>query len=79
VVGFYELDKTGEFPKVLVASGLLIHVHPYSVEFLSKFGPRIYPPIELLTPAVPFLQPALYGTGLLLGYLVYRTWTNPVV
>ncbi|KAB7515335.1 glycosyltransferase family 87 protein [Halosegnis rubeus] len=79
MVGFYELEHNGEFPKILAISTLLIHIHPYTVEFVSKFGPQIYPPLKILTPVIPLLQPALYGMGLLVGYLVYRSWKNPVV
>jgi hypothetical protein len=79
MTGFYELEKKGEFPKKIAISMLLIHIHPYTVEFMSKFGPKVYPPLELLTPLIPLLQPALYGMGLLVGYLVYRSWKNPVI
>lgn len=79
MVSFYELENNGEFSKILAISALLIHIHPYTIEFLSKFGPQIYPPLEILTPVIPLLQPALYGMGLLVGYLVYRSWKNPVV
>jgi hypothetical protein len=79
MVGFYELEKKKEFPIILAFSALLIHIHPYTIEFLSKFGPQIYPPLEIVTPVVPLLQPALYGMALLVGYLAYRSWKNPVV
>lgn len=79
MTGFYELEKKGEFPKKIAISMLLIHIHPYTVEFMSKFGPKVYPPLELLTPVIPLLQPALYGMGLLVGYLAYRSWKNPVI
>jgi len=78
MVGFYELEKGEEFPKPLVLSALLIHIHPYTVEFLSNFSPRIYPPIEAIAPVIPLLQPALYGMALLVGYLTYRSWKNPI-
>jgi hypothetical protein len=79
IVGFYEMEIQGEFPKILGISALLIHIHPYTIEFLGKFGPQIYPPLEVVTPIIPLLQPALYGMALLVGYLVYRSWKNPVV
>lgn len=79
IVMFYELENKGEIPIILAISGLLIHIHPYTIEFLSKFGPQIYPSLKTLTPVIPLLQPALYGMGLLVGYLVYRSWKNPVV
>jgi hypothetical protein len=73
MVGFYELENGGEFPIILGISALLIHIHPYTIEFLSKFGPKIYSPLETLTPVIPLLQPALYGMVLLVGYLTYRS------
>lgn len=79
IVAFYELEKGKRFPKILLISALFIHVHPYSVEFLSKFGPQIYPPLKIITPFIPLLQPALYGMVLLVGYLFYRSWKKPVV
>jgi len=73
MVGMYELEQNSEFPTILLWSTLLIHIHPYTIEFLSKLGPQIYPQIELLTPIIPLLQPALYGSLLLVGYCLYRT------
>lgn len=79
MVSFYELEMGEGIPKILAISTLLIHIHPYTIEFLSKFGPQIYPPLKSLTSIIPLLQPALYGMALLVGYLVYRSWKNPVV
>lgn len=73
IVGLYELENNRKFPKLLVVSTLLIHIHPYTVEFLSKFGPQIYPNIELATPIIPLIQPALYGMILLTGYIVFQS------
>lgn len=78
MVSFYELENGGRFPKILAVSALLIHIHPYTIEFLSKFGPQIYPSLKILSPIIPILQPALYGMALLVGYLVYRSWNNLV-
>lgn len=72
VVGLYEMEKRSEFPLLLGMSALLLHIHPYTIEFLSKFGPRIYSPIEMVTPVIPLLQPALYGMLLLVSYILYR-------
>lgn len=74
----YELENGREFPIVLAICALLIHIHPYTIEFLSKFGPQLYPSLELLTPAIPLLQPALYGMTLLVGYITYRSVKNPI-
>jgi hypothetical protein len=79
IVGFYELEKEGKFPKIVAISVLLVHIHPYTVELVSKLGPQIYPPLEILTPVIPLLQPALYGMALLVGYVFYRSWKNPIV
>lgn len=79
MVSLYELENGEQFPKILAFSALLIHIHPYTIEFLSKFGPQIYPPLKILTPVIPLLQPALYGMVLLVGYLAYRSWKNPVI
>jgi hypothetical protein len=78
IVGFYELEKEGKFPITVAISVLLIHIHPYTVELVSKLGPQIYPPLEILTPAIPLLQPALYGMTLLVGYIFYRSLKNPI-
>ena len=78
MVGLYELEKTGNVSKILLTSSILIHIHPYTIEFLSKFGPQIYPPIKNLAVFIPLLQPALYGSVLLVCYLSYRLWENPV-
>lgn len=79
IIGLYEFEKTGKFPKILAISSLLIHVHPYTIEFLSKFGPQIYPPLESIKLFIPLLQPALYGMALLVGYIFYRSSKNPVI
>jgi hypothetical protein len=79
MVSFYELETRRRFPKILAISALLIHIHPYTIEFLSKLGPQIYPPLKIIAPVVPILQPALYGMALLVGYLTYQSWKNPVV
>ncbi|MBX0287374.1 glycosyltransferase family 87 protein [Haloarcula salinisoli] len=76
MVGFYEMENDGDFPKLLIVSALLIHIHPYTIEFVSKFGPRIYPEIERITPIIPLLQPALYGMALLIGYIISQSWEN---
>ncbi|GAB3687913.1 hypothetical protein GCM10028857_21510 [Salinarchaeum chitinilyticum] len=73
MVGLYELETEGEVPAVLLISALLIHMHPYTIEILGKLGPQIYPPLEMLAPALPLLQPALYGMILLVGYILYRS------
>ncbi|MFB6187037.1 MAG: glycosyltransferase family 87 protein, partial [Halobacteriaceae archaeon] len=72
VVGLYELEQTGKVPEVLAVGILLIHIHPYTVEFLSKLGPSIFSPLNNIAPIIPILQPAIYGLGLLLGYFVYK-------
>jgi hypothetical protein len=78
IVGFYELENGEKFPILLAVSALLIHIHPYTVDILSKFGPNIYEPLGMIAPVIPLLQPALYGMLLLVGYLIHRSWENPI-
>jgi len=68
----YELETTDSLSDILPLSALLIHIHPYSIEFLAKFGPQIFPQLEILSPIIPIVQPALYGSLLITGYLMYR-------
>lgn len=54
-----------------LVSILAVHVHPYTIELLAKIGPQYVPTLEIVTPFVPFLQPALWGHLLLLFVLSF--------
>jgi hypothetical protein len=77
MIGLYEREKKQTFPKIIAVCAILIHIHPYTIEFVSKLGPQIYSPLTILTPVIPLLQPAIYGMGILLSYTLYRFW-NPI-
>jgi len=57
---------------LVLAGLLLVQVHPYTVEFVAKFGPSVVPPVRRLIPALPLLQPALWGTVVTFGLVVTR-------
>jgi hypothetical protein len=77
MIGLYEREKKQTFPKIIAVCAILIHIHPYTIEFVSKLGLQIYSPLTILTPVIPLLQPAIYGMGILLSYILYRFW-NPI-
>lgn len=72
VVSLYELEAKEKIPLTFFFGALLVHIHPYTVDFFSKFGPNIYPPMNVFSPIVPILQPALWGTIILYGFILYR-------
>lgn len=74
MVGFYEWETSNEFPKILLLSVVFIHIHPYTVEFFSTFGPNLYTPLKVLVPYTPVIQPAIYGMALMLGYFLHLSY-----
>lgn len=59
------------FRFLALLSLILVHIHPYTIELLSKLGPRHISAFESLVPIIPILQPALWGHILLICLLVY--------
>lgn len=56
---------------VLIAL-LLVHFHPYTVEFLTNMVPRYLPSVESISVLVPLLQPGVWGVFLLFGWTTYQ-------
>lgn len=50
---------------------LLVHIHPYTIELLSKIGPHYIPAFDTISPIIPLLQPALWGHLLLIALVIY--------
>lgn len=67
-----ELRHDEGLAAVPVAALLLVHVHAYVLGFLAGFGYQFVPALRLLQPALPLLQPGVWGVFALFGLLVYR-------
>lgn len=67
-----EFRRSDGVPVVPVLALLFIHVHAYTLGFLAGFGWKYVPALEVLTPVLPVLQPAMWGVFLLLGLHVTR-------
>lgn len=68
-----EADRSNWTPRLLIVSILLVQVHPYTIRFLAKFGPRhVHSGLSTLRPLLPWVQPALWGTLLLLVVVLFR-------
>jgi hypothetical protein len=54
----------------------LVQIHPYSVEFIAKFGPCHFPAmfvqISWIYDILPYIQPGMYGVWMLFGFILYR-------
>lgn len=68
----YDLETNEKLPIPFIIGILLVHIHPYTVDFLAKFGPNIYPPMRSISWIVPIVQPALWGSVVMFGFILYR-------
>ncbi|WP_167880001.1 glycosyltransferase family 87 protein [Halorhabdus rudnickae] len=67
----HELDRPDGYAWIPVLSVLLVHVHRYALEFLTKPEGN-FPGAALLYDFGPYLQPGMWGTFLLVGLAGYR-------
>ena len=67
----HELNRPDGHAWVPVLSVLLLHLHRYALELLTK-PEGDFPGAAILYDAGPFLQPGMWGTFLLVGLVGYR-------
>lgn len=69
LLGLEAYDREKEIPSLLLLSAILLQIHPYSIDFVAKFGPQYVPSLSTLQPALPYIQPAVWSLFVLYAYL----------
>ena len=68
--------RMGSSLTVPLLSLFLVQIHPYSVEFIAKFGPCHFPTMfaqmSWIQDILPYIQPGMYGVLMLFGLILYR-------
>jgi hypothetical protein len=67
-----DLTDHGSVSVPVVAAVGVVQIHPYTVEFVAKFGPTVTDAVDRLVPLLPVVQPALWGTAVLFVAAVWR-------
>ncbi len=70
-----ELRREGGYPSVPVVAILLVHFHRYGIGLLTNHT-GLVPFGEFLRGQVAWLQPAMWGTLLLVGLAAYRVYEH---
>ncbi|AWB26734.1 glycosyltransferase family 87 protein [Halococcoides cellulosivorans] len=76
IIAYVTESRAGETyvgrPSLVVLSFVLVHAHPYTVEFLAKFGPSHFPSMRSISTFIPIIQPALWGVLILFSLILIR-------